>query len=807
MKFGKELESEMVPEWEEAYMNYNYLKTILKDIDHFKNRNKPPAPAAAVTTNNPAGVLKRRLTLYRAFSGLIQRTSSKISSPGPMQDAESQPILVSSLNRSDGQEGYETRFLMSADEGGEYELVFFRRLDDEFNKVNKFYKAKVAEVMKEADVLNKQMNALIAFRIKVDNPQYDCPEDAIEMIRLASEVEASSVAAALSASTSETTRAKKAAHMDVIDEDGSNRGELSKEDDEDSNEIKPLSSSAEENIRNRPLIKSDGSCRPPPLEILDHVTIRQPIETPRSTIKGFLNVPIQTELKFSRENMSKIEEQLKRAFTEFYNKLRLLKSYSFLNLTAFAKIMKKYDKITSRNASASYLRMIDNSYLGNSDEVTKVMDKVEAAFIKHFSNSHRKEGLRILRPTTKRQRHRVTAMLGFFSGCTVSLVLALVLIIRAQHILDKPGADQYMVTLFPLYSLFAFIVLHMLMYAGNIYFWRRYRVNYPFIFGFNPRTALGYREVLLLSSGLGVLALGSVLANLDMEMDPKTKDYKEFTELLPLFLVVFVIVILICPFNIIYRPSRFFFLTCLFHAICAPLYKVVLPDFILADQFTSQVQAFRSFESYICYYFSGNYKLRDNSCSNSDVFKTFGFIVATIPYAWRLLQCLRRFFEEKDNMQGLNGLKYFSTIVAVTTRTAYSLDDTSISWKVVAIITSAIAAISGTYWDLVYDWGLLDRKSKNPWLRDKLLVPHKNVYYGAMVLNVVLRLAWLQTVLDVEFTFLHRQTLITIVASLEIIRRGVWNFFRLENEQLNNSENYRAFKSVPLPFHYDEGKD
>lgn len=83
-------------------------------------------------------------------------------------------------------------------------------------------------------------------------------------------------------------------------------------------------------------------------------------------------------------------------------------------------------------------------------------------------------------------------------------------------------------------------------------------------------------------------------------------------------------------------------------------------------------------------------------------------------------------------MQGLNGLKYFATIVAVSTRTAYSLDK-SIAWKVVAIITSAIAAVSGTYWDLVYDWGLLDQKSKNRWLRDKLLVPHKNVYYVAMV--------------------------------------------------------------------------
>lgn len=107
-------------------------------------------------------------------------------------------------------------------------------------------------------------------------------------------------------------------------------------------------------------------------------------------------------------------------------------------------------------------------------------------------------------------------------------------------------------TMFSLYSLFGFVVLHMLMYAANIYYWRRYRVNYAFIFGFKQGTELGYREVLLLSFGLGGLALASVLSNLDMEMDPKTSDYKAITELLPLFIVIIVLIILISPINILY---------------------------------------------------------------------------------------------------------------------------------------------------------------------------------------------------------------------------------------------------------------
>ena len=83
-------------------------------------------------------------------------------------------------------------------------------------------------------------------------------------------------------------------------------------------------------------------------------------------------------------------------------------------------------------------------------------------------------------------------------------------------------------------------------------------------------------------------------------------------------------------------------------------------------------------------------------------------------------------------MQGYNGLKYFLTIVALCLRTAYTLNK-GLGWEVLAIIFSVAAAIIGTYWDLVHDWGLLQRHSKNRLLRDKLLIPRKSVYFGAMV--------------------------------------------------------------------------
>lgn len=155
-------------------------------------------------------------------------------------------------------------------------------------------------------------------------------------------------------------------------------------------------------------------------------------------------------------------------------------------------------------------------------------------------------------------------------------------------------------------------------------------------------------------------------------------------------------------------------------------------------------------------------------------------------------------------MHVYNGLKYFSTIVAVIIRTAFELKK-GMTWMLLALVSSSVAALINTYWDIVIDWGLLRRQSKNKYLRDKLVVSHKSVYFAAMVLfrdwlwetwklfvlliqfvcglslqvlNIVLRFAWMQLVLEFRLCSLHKMTIITIFSCLEIIRRGIWSFFR-----------------------------
>ncbi|KAG7626995.1 Phosphate transporter PHO1 9 [Arabidopsis thaliana] len=788
MKFGREFETQMIQEWKEAYMDYRSLKSIVKQILRYRllKQQRPPPPPPPPSTGDTVPLktdggegggggggpgLSRRISLYRAFSGLTNRASrspkkshkhhNPLSSKRHhhhhhhhyhlFEDDEEQIILIN----EDETASYTTTFLNSAEEGGEMEVQFFRRLDGEFNKVLRFYKQKVENVMEEADELSRQLNVLIALRVKVENPHVHLPPDL------------NSVASAPSSPHS-TMRTPAPSPMDVIRE---------MEKTEDKKVFKPA-----------------------PVEMLDHVKLKIDPETPLLTLKMMI-LGLPSEQTFSKPELKRAEELMNRAFVEFYQKLRFLKSYCFLNQLAFAKILKKYDKTTSRNASKPYLNTVDHSYLGSCDEVSRLMSRVEATFIKHFANGNHREGMKCLRPKTKREKHRITYFLGFFSGCAVALAIAITVLVHIRGLTKSEGRHQYMENIFPLYSLFGFVAVHLFMYAADIYFWSRYRVNYPFIFGFEQGNDLGYREVLLVGSGLAVLTFGGVISNLDMEMDPRTKSFSVITELVPLALLVCLMMVLFCPFNIIYRSSRYFFVGSVFRCLLSPLYKVILPDFFLADQLTSQVQTFRSLLFYVCYYgWGGDFKRRTHTCYDSEIYKELYLVVAIIPYWFRFAQSIRRLVEEKDKMHGLNALKYLSTILAVAARTIFEMKRGTY-WLTVAVTTSSIATLFNTYWDIFRDWGLMNRNSKNPWLRDKLLVPYKSIYFIVMVVNVVLRLAWMQTVLGIkEAPFLHKRALVAVVASLEIVRRGIWNFFRLENEHLNNVGKYRAFKSVPLPF-------
>lgn len=66
--------------------------------------------------------------------------------------------------------------------------------------------------------------------------------------------------------------------------------------------------------------------KPASVEVLDHIKLKIEPETPLSTLKCMI-LGLSNEQTFSKVELKRAEELMSRAFVEFYQKLRFLKSY------------------------------------------------------------------------------------------------------------------------------------------------------------------------------------------------------------------------------------------------------------------------------------------------------------------------------------------------------------------------------------------------------------------------------------------------------------------------------------------------
>lgn len=287
--------------------------------------------------------------------------------------------------------------------------------------------------------------------------------------------------------------------------------------------------------------------------------------------------------------------------------------------------------------------------------------------------------------------------------------------------------------------------------------------------------------------------------------------------------------------------------------LTAPYFQVSFSDFYFADQLTSLTGFFGQVQVILTTAIWGT----GNKYP----------ILAALPHVWRLLQCLRRFWDQpslrapvapaelattpnaapsashvshepaNETTQSqrpfwltmafwhpnlTNALKYLSGIVQIVVSWRFDIAYTQeknrvkglgpgavIDWTsgtvsvllAFWILTAAIEYIFKLGWDVYMDAGFLriGVNKKNIWgsfLRPKLIYP-VYTYWVFVIIDVVLRFSvFIRIMLIVrDYDFNHVNPVFWW--GLEVFRRFVWNFFRVENEQINNMENYRAVDVVP----------
>ncbi|KAL2921298.1 Phosphate transporter PHO1 [Bienertia sinuspersici] len=708
VKFSKELEAQLIPEWKDYFVNYWLLKKQIKKI---KLSLKPKQEAQVYSSSHCSNFGSSIFDPARAFFSTISNTLHISSSSSRDNEVVNNKSLEEGGDQEELHEENETELSQLFSEEDEVRK-YFDMLDEELEKVNRFYTARESEFLERGEALIKQLQILQDLKQILEQRRrknFLSPTSSLH-------------GGFLSRSNSTSTRNS---------DDSENMSE-NNEGTDTSSQTEEVVSALEKNGLNVIGAATRSKTKKGKPKMALRIDI--PATTPGRTISAVTSTLWEDLANSSSKdcpreliNRKKIqcaEKMIRGAFVELYRGLGLIKTYCTLNMVAFTKILKKFDKVANRQASSNYMKTVKGSHFISSDKVVKLMDEVESLFIKHFADNDRKKAMKFLRPQQQKDSHMVTFFVGLFTGCFVTLFVVYAILAHISGIFSPGSKDEsgYMETVYPIFSTFALLSLHLFMYGCNLLMWKGTRINYTFIFEFSPKTALKYRDAFLICTSLMTSVVGALVIHL------------------------------------ILRSSGF-----------SAQQVDAIPGVLLLKGTT---------------------------------YRELAYVISFAPYYWRAMQCARRWFDESDPKQLANLGKYVSAMVAAGARLTYAQQtQPSALSTILVVVTSVVATIYQLYWDYVQDWGFFSPTSSNPWLRDELVLKKKCIYYISIVINLILRVAWVESVTrfikvgNIEAKFLDFS-----LASLEVIRRGHWNFYRLEHEHLNNVGKFRAVKTVPLPF-------
>lgn len=191
-------------------------------------------------------------------------------------------------------------------------------------------------------------------------------------------------------------------------------------------------------------------------------------------------------------------------------------------------------------------------------------------------------------------------------------------------------------------------------------------------------------------------------------------------------------------------------------------------------------------------------------------------IIIAIPSLIRLRQCIIEYLRVRSSNQrhgGIGGggwggqhlanaLKYFSAfpvIILSALQRNLSLNHEDIGLTQTALYRCWLVAVFvnsfySFYWDVAKDWdlSLFSAERDSPHhafgLRARVYFPSKEIYYFAIVTDLLLRCTWSLKLSPHLDNFADFESGIFLMEFLEVGRRWMWIFFRVETEWVRNTK-------------------
>ncbi|KAJ5176891.1 uncharacterized protein N7482_002768, partial [Penicillium canariense] len=484
------------------------------------------------------------------------------------------------------------------------------------------------------------------------------------------------------------------------------------------------------------------------------------------------------------------KRKLKHALQEFYRGMELLKAYAYLNQTAFRKINKKYDKAVNPPVPMQYMtERVNRASFVQSEVLETLIDTVEDLYARYFERGNHKIAASKLRHSVKKRNDfspsTFRAGLWLMAG---TLLSAQALVRASRHLLSGDSIRKVQTSyLLQIYGGYFLITFHLLLFCIACMIWTKSRINHAFVFEYEPKHILEWRQLLEFPSFF--IFLMGLFMWLNFSWINVMYIYW------PVVLVGLTVIIVFLPARVLYHKSRKWWAITNWRLLTAgALYKVEFRDFFLGDMYCSQVYSMGNIELFFCLYAS---HWQNPVKCNSSHSRLLGFLTC-VPAIWRMFQCIFRYITSKQAFPHFaNLVKYMFSVLYYASLSMYRIDKRT-RFQAPFITFALLNAVYTSVWDVGMDWSLGTPQYKL--LREEL-VWRRNpwVYYIAIVVNIVIRFNWIFYAIfsnDIQ----HSAVLSFAVSLSEVVRRGVWAVFRVENEHSSNVRRFRASRDIPLPY-------
>ena len=543
------------------------------------------------------------------------------------------------------------------------------------------------------------------------------------------------------------------------------------------------------------------------------------------------------EIKDQIKHANKINEfkmnadAFEMALKETYKDISLTRKFIETNLDIKDTLMKKYKKYFGIQTFNSFSRKkIDNnsqiiiedekeneeyddelentinefinyqSSIGQYGDTLKSLEvEIEQCFGENFSFKYGSKTDKILKKYLKIKT--ITESQSFYLGLFIGFLLfqfGIICTLAWYYDIDM-DRDPEFTSVFPMFRGFFVLCLYWWVHGLNITVWIKADISYRVIFQIDSNYSSPIQ--IFKRAAIFTFILLSCLLIYMIKRIYKGAFFGIFEPIpintLPLICWGSLLVYTFCPFDIWNYEGRAFLGQLAKESFGSFLLKTGFRHVFFMGQMCSFIATMRDMEYTVCYYayYDAPLWAKIEYCR-----KTRGiyFFLAFLPNFIRILQNIKEIYDSKKLFPKLFSIINYCLSISVALLSFLWPQHPSlhIFWLIFTFISSCCSFA----WDIIIDFGFLE-KGKNYPLRNKLYYKPKIIYYFIALYNFVLRFFWLLTISpEVLGSFLRPETLSIILNSLEITRRGCWNFLKVENKHIDISKEFKVSNDIELPF-------